>query len=117
MSSDEPIRQQPLIATVSPQAARTVVNVEGEACYPTSAPLDQALQSALAAPARVVDIDFSHVTFCDCHALNTLLRARCQAARAGAHLTLRPTLQPVVHRLLTLTGAAPLLSGERPHAA
>ncbi|WP_442812664.1 STAS domain-containing protein [Streptomyces sp. NBC_01343] len=49
----------------------------------TSPILQAALEEAMAGCPHHVEVDFTHVTFCDCAGLTALLRARAAARQAG----------------------------------
>lgn len=106
--------KSPLSVSVRPGAVRTVVRVVGEADFQSFRRLETAMNTALAGRTKRVDVDFSQVTFCDCHALNTLLRAGARAAENAVGFRLRGPLQPVVRRLLDATDAASALTGSAP---
>lgn len=103
-----------LSVSVRPGAVRTVVRVAGEADFQSYRRLETAMTTALAGRAKGVDVDFSRVTFCDCHALNVLLRTGARAAENAVGFRLRGPLQPVVQRLLDATDAASALTDSAP---
>ncbi|MGW6880229.1 STAS domain-containing protein [Streptomyces goshikiensis] len=86
-----------------------VVTVTGEVDLTTSPILHAALEEAMVSCPHHLEVDFTHVTFCDCSGLNTLLRARAAAQQAGADFALVHVHDPTVIRLLDLTDAGPLL--------
>jgi anti-sigma B factor antagonist len=89
-----PIRQ-----AAQPSTDTFVLAVAGDVDLATAPAFKVLLESAAHAPATVV-VDFSAVQFMDCSGLPPLLEAH---ARLGDRLQLRG-LQPVVQRLLLLTG-------------
>ncbi|MFJ3841990.1 STAS domain-containing protein [Streptomyces sp. NPDC090054] len=86
-----------------------VVFVAGEIDLETSPVLRLTLLEALASRPRRLAIDFTRVTFCDCSGLNTLLRARTAARKAGTSFALLHVEAQAVRHLLDLTEAGPLL--------
>ncbi|MFD5411856.1 STAS domain-containing protein [Streptomyces nojiriensis] len=85
-----------------------VVTVSGEIDLVTSPILRDALEDALAGRPHCLEVDFTHVTFCDCAGLSALLRARAAAQQAGAAFVLVHVDAPTVIRLFDLAGAGPL---------
>ncbi|MFB7982910.1 STAS domain-containing protein [Streptomyces vinaceus] len=85
-----------------------VVCVVGEIDLDTSPVLHLTLLKALASNPRHLEVDFTHVTFCDCSGLSTLLLARAAAQTANSSFTLAHADAPKVIRLFDLTGTGSL---------
>lgn len=85
------------------------VAVSGEIDIVSAPQLRVALDEALSDGARVVELDFSGVEFCDCYGLGVLLEARRRAHERGTVLRLVSVTSPLVRRLLHDTGAASAL--------
>ncbi|MGW7266988.1 STAS domain-containing protein [Streptomyces sp. NPDC054842] len=106
---------QPTVRAV-PAGDRTVVTVSGDIDMDTEETLEQHLVAALAGSVGGVDVDMGGVGFCDCSALNVLLRLRRRALEDGRTVVVR-TPGAALHRLLSITGTAPLFTrageGER----
>lgn len=62
---------------------------------------------------RIVDVDLTSVTFCDCSGLNVFLDAAQKTTAAGGTLRLHHP-PPTLGRLLDLTGCGFLLLGPPP---
>ncbi|WP_405653618.1 STAS domain-containing protein [Streptomyces sp. NBC_00019] len=76
-----------------------------------SAPLVRAaLAQCLSDGIRIVDVDLTPVTFCDCSGLNTFLYAAQRTREAGGILRLHNP-PPSLGRILELTGCGFLLLG------
>jgi len=86
---------------------RLVVTVSGELDMESDQVFQQTLNDALDHAAGGLELDLAGVDFCDCSALNTLLRVRRRALRQSKSLILRAT-SPTVERLLDLTSTLPL---------
>ncbi|MFI1286541.1 STAS domain-containing protein [Streptomyces sp. NPDC020858] len=86
-----------------------VVTITGEIDLTTSPILQAVLEEAMVGRPHHLEVDFTHVTFCDCAGLNTLLQARASARQAGADFALVHVDAPTVIRLFDLTEAGPLL--------
>jgi anti-anti-sigma factor len=93
-----------LTVTTRPWTHGTVLRAEGELDHDSAAPMREALEAALAAPAPHIVVDCSGLGFCDSTGLNLLLRARLTAERAGGRIALAGP-SPVVRRMLEITGA------------
>ncbi|WP_330260935.1 STAS domain-containing protein [Streptomyces sp. NBC_00539] len=89
---------------------RTTVTVFGEIDIATGPLLQDALDKALATGTPRIDVDFSHVTFCDCAGLAVLLRARADARARGIRLGVSQVGIPWVRNLFTTTGTDTLLA-------
>lgn len=73
-----------------------------------SAPLVHAsLQRCLRDGIRVIDVDVTAVTFCDCSCLNAFLYALLHTVAAGGSLQLHHP-SPALERLVALTGSGSL---------
>ncbi len=86
-------------------AQQVVVTAEGEMDMATAGELRGSVGRAMGAPATVVVIDLSAVTFMDCCGLRELVAARARLRAGGRGLRLRSP-SPAVLRLLTLTGTS-----------
>ena len=85
-----------------------VVVLSGEADATTAPLLRELLAEQLGAGARLVTVDASGLSFLDCVSMRVLvLAARALQGRHGRLVLARP--QPVVARLLEITGADRLL--------
>ncbi|MEV4947810.1 STAS domain-containing protein [Streptomyces sp. NPDC053755] len=91
--------------------SRTTVTVAGEIDIDTVAELRQALATALSDGARLIDVDFTDVAFCDCTGLAVLLRAGRYARARGASLRVVNVTSSLVQRLFVTTRTADVLSG------
>ncbi|MFF8268464.1 STAS domain-containing protein [Streptomyces sp. NPDC016562] len=85
------------------------VAVSGELDIQSAPRLRVILDEALSDGARVVELDFSEVEFCDCYGLGVLLEARRRAGERGTVLRVVSVTSPLVRRLLRGTGTAGLL--------
>ncbi|MFI6147010.1 STAS domain-containing protein [Streptomyces sp. NPDC051109] len=105
--------ETPPLATAVQQRAdgRLKVSLWGEVDVLSAPQLRVALDAALSDGARVVEVDFSGVEFCDCFGLGVLLEARRRAAERGTVLRLVGVTSPLVRRLLHQTGTAAALLG------
>lgn len=99
----------PLKLSVGTRGDRLVVTVSGELDLESDHVLYQSLTDALDHAEGGVDLDLAGVEFCDCSALNVLLRVRHRALRSSKSLVLCAT-SPAVERLLGLTSTGPLFS-------
>jgi anti-sigma B factor antagonist len=75
----------------------------GEIDLDTAPQLDQAVRECLRAGIHTIDIDLTHLTFCDISGLNALLDATWLTTAAGGCLRLENPC-PMLTRLLALTG-------------
>ncbi|WP_329202644.1 MULTISPECIES: STAS domain-containing protein [unclassified Streptomyces] len=73
--------------------------------------MQDALDEALAAGVPCIDVDFSHVTFCDCAGLTVLLRARADARQRGICFGVCKVRTTQVKSLFTTTGTDTLVAG------
>jgi anti-anti-sigma factor len=88
----------------------TRVAIVGEVDLSTGPRLQGGLLEVLAAQsASVLELDLSEVTFLDCSGLRALLAVRAAAAETGCRVMVSHP-QPIVGRVLTLTGLLPLLT-------
>jgi len=86
-----------------------VLRLAGELDVATSGTLREHVDVALAASARAVVLDFEAVSFMDSSALRELIRAQA-TLRAANGLVVLVAAQPMVRRLLDLTGTAELFA-------
>ena len=97
-----------LRASASAGADGPIVALSGEADATTAAELRQTLATQLDTGARLVTVDASGLSFLDSASLRVLiLAARALRGRHGRLVLARP--QPLVARLLEITGADRLL--------
>ncbi|MFC9583602.1 STAS domain-containing protein [Streptomyces yangpuensis] len=101
----------PLAAAIRRADGHLKVAVSGEIDILSAPQLQVTLDEALSDGARVVEVDFSGVEFCDCYGLGVLLKARRRAAEQGTLLRLVSVTSPLVRRLLRRTGTAATLLG------
>ncbi|RAG86207.1 anti-sigma factor antagonist [Streptacidiphilus pinicola] len=73
----------------------------------------RALTRCLLDGARTIDVELTHVGFCDCSGLSAFLDAFQRAAAIGASVRLHHPAPPVA-RLLALTGTGSLLLAPQP---
>ncbi|MEU8587473.1 STAS domain-containing protein [Streptomyces sp. NPDC048664] len=86
---------------------RVVVRVSGALDVDCEQLLHQTLSGALDRTKRVLELDLSGVGFCDCSALNVLLRMHSRAGSVSKAVTLT-AVSPAVERLLALTNTLSL---------
>ncbi|MGW1892331.1 anti-sigma factor antagonist [Streptomyces sp. NPDC002004] len=110
----------PVTLRVDTVGDRLVVTVSGELDLSNDQELQRALSEALDRAAGGLELDLAGVEFCDCSALNVLLRVRRRALQTSKSLSLGAT-SPAMKRLLGLTRTLPLfitgLDGTRKHLA
>ncbi|MGW0660924.1 STAS domain-containing protein [Streptodolium elevatio] len=87
-----------------------LLTVQGEIDLDTEPQLRGSMTRCLHDGHRTIDVDLSGVTFCDSSGLHAFLDISRDAAKAGGHLRLHHP-NPIVARLLTLTGTGTLLLG------
>ncbi|MEU8875985.1 STAS domain-containing protein [Streptomyces javensis] len=103
---------QPLVpVTLSVDAIgdRLIVTASGEFDLESGRILQQTLSDALDHAVGGLELDLAGVEFCDCSALNVLLRVRHRALQASKSFILC-AISPAVARLLALTGTLPLFT-------
>lgn len=88
---------------------RLAVAVSGELDVDSDQLLQQMLSGALDHAAEGLELDLAGVDFCDCSALNVLLRVNRRARENAKSLILRAT-SPAVEHLLTLTDTLTLFA-------
>jgi anti-anti-sigma factor len=99
------------IDTSCPSPSVVRVAVTGEIDLATVDMLDGGLRPVLSEPlTRFIDIDLAGVTFMDCAGLSVLIAARHATVRAGRQLQVTNP-QPIVRRLLELSGLLGVLAG------
>ncbi|MFB6613271.1 STAS domain-containing protein [Streptomyces sp. NPDC085524] len=102
----------PLTAAIRQRAdGHLKVAVSGEIDILSAPQLRVTLDEALSDGARLVEVDFSGVEFCDCYGLGILLEARRRASERGTALRLVSVTSPLVRQLLRRTGTAAALLG------
>jgi anti-anti-sigma factor len=103
---------RPLSVTARPHGDRVLVTVRGDLCPGDCELLGHTVRTALAGPARRVDLDLSAVGFCDCSALNVLLTSRRQA-RASGKTVVVTAAGAAAERLMALTDTRSLFGPGR----
>lgn len=99
----------PLVAAIERADGHIKIAVSGEIDILSAPKLRVTLDEALSGGARVVEVDFSGVEFCDCYGLGVLLEARRRATELGAALRLVSVTSPLVRSLLQRSGTATAL--------
>ena len=89
-----------------------VVRLQGELDVSNVADLREAMLSILANPPSTVVVDAAGLEYADCAGLSVLVSAHQRLARQGRKLTIVDP-QPLVRRLLALTGRTALQGGPR----
>jgi anti-anti-sigma factor len=89
---------------------RTSITLVGEIDLESAPLLRDALRQCLQDGIRTIDVDLTHVTFCDCSGLNAFLEASQHTAAAGGRLRLHDP-PAMTARLFALTGSGFLLLG------
>ncbi|MFF4534619.1 STAS domain-containing protein [Streptomyces aureus] len=87
---------------------RVLITLAGEIDLESAPLVSTALARCLSDGIRAIDIDLTHVTFCDCTGLNVFLHAAQQTTEAGGTLRLHHP-PPVLGLILDLTGSGFLL--------
>ncbi|GAA1367002.1 STAS domain-containing protein [Streptomyces beijiangensis] len=86
---------------------RALVTLAGEIDLDSAPLVRESLARCLRDGIRVIDVDVTAVTFCDCSGLNTFLHALLNATAVGGSLHLHfPS--PALERLFALTGSSSL---------
>ncbi|MFJ3803636.1 anti-sigma factor antagonist [Streptomyces sp. NPDC090088] len=99
----------PVTLNVDANGDRLVVTVRGELDLDSDQQLQQTLSDALDHARGGVELDLAGVDFCDCSALNVLLRVHHRARADAKTLVLRAS-SPAVERLMALTDTRPLFT-------
>ncbi|MEV6538175.1 STAS domain-containing protein [Streptomyces sp. NPDC051665] len=89
---------------------RALITLAGEIDLESAPLLRAALAQCLSDGIRIVDVDLTPVTFCDCSGLNSFLYATQNTTEAGGILQLHHP-PPTLERILDLTGSGLLLLG------
>ncbi|MEU5893610.1 STAS domain-containing protein [Streptomyces sp. NPDC047461] len=92
------------------QRRRTLITLAGEIGLESAPLLRATLTRCLSAGIRIIDVDLTPVTFCDCSGLNAFLHAAQRTREAGGILRLHNP-PPSLGRILELTGCGSLLLG------
>jgi anti-anti-sigma factor len=98
---------EPVTLSVDAVGDRLVVTVSGELDLDSDQLLQKTLSDALDRAPGGLELDLTGVDFCDCSALNVLLRVRDRARATDKSLVVGAG-SPVVQRLLALSGTLPL---------
>ncbi|GAA1086937.1 hypothetical protein GCM10009579_04750 [Streptomyces javensis] len=102
----------PMTLNVDAVGDRLIVTASGEFDLESGQVLQQTLSDALDHAVGGLELDLAGVEFCDCSALNVLLRVRHRALQASKSFILC-AISPAVARLLALTNTLPLFTAER----
>ncbi|MFF1901570.1 STAS domain-containing protein [Streptomyces sp. NPDC058206] len=89
---------------------RALITLAGEIDFDTAPLVRESLEVCLRDGIRIIDVDLTTVTFCDCSGLNAFLQASQQTAGAGGSLQLHYP-PPLMARLVDLTGSGFLFRG------
>lgn len=89
---------------------RALITLAGEIDLGSAPLVRAALAQCLSDGIRIVDVDLTPVTFCDCSGLNAFLYAAQRTTEAGGILRLHNP-PPTLGRILDLTGCGFLLLG------
>lgn len=89
---------------------RALITLAGEIDLESAPLVHTALARCLRDGIRIVDVDLTPVTFCDCSGLNAFLYAAQRTTEAGGTLRLHNP-PPTLGRILDLTGCGALLLG------
>ncbi|WP_405848635.1 STAS domain-containing protein [Streptomyces sp. NBC_01518] len=89
---------------------RALITLTGEIDLESAPLVRAALARCLSDGIRIVDVDLTPVTFCDCSGLNTFLYAVQKTTEAGGILQLHHP-PPTLERILDLTGSGLQLLG------
>ncbi|MFJ2237673.1 STAS domain-containing protein [Streptomyces sp. NPDC087859] len=92
------------------QRHRTLITLAGEIGLESAPLLRSTLARCLSDGIRIIDVDLTPVTFCDCSGLNAFLYAAQRTREAGGILRLHNP-PPSLGRILELTGCGFLLLG------
>ncbi|WP_371660491.1 STAS domain-containing protein [Streptomyces sp. NBC_00280] len=107
---------------------RALITLAGEIDLESAPLVRLSLEQCLRDGIRAIDIDLTHVTFCDCSGLNAFLLAAQQTTAVGGTLRLHHP-PPMLARMLDLIGPpaalvpvspdgpvalVPVLSGDKP---
>ncbi|MET9892855.1 STAS domain-containing protein [Streptomyces sp. NPDC006465] len=87
---------------------RALITLAGEIDLESAPLVRAALARCLSDGIRIIDVDLTPVTFCDCSGLNSFLYAAQKTTEAGGILLLHNP-PPVLRRILDLTGSGLLL--------
>ncbi|WP_405972831.1 STAS domain-containing protein [Streptomyces sp. NBC_00988] len=89
---------------------RALITLAGEIDLESAPLVRAALARCLSDGIRILDVDLTPVTFCDCSGLNAFLYATQKTTEAGGILQLHHP-PPTLERILDLTGCELLLLG------
>ncbi|MEV7884010.1 STAS domain-containing protein [Streptomyces sp. NPDC002817] len=92
---------------------RALITLAGEIDLESASLVRTALARCLRDGIRIVDVDLTPVTFCDCAGLNAFLYAAQRTVESGGTLRLHHP-PPTLGRILDLTGCGALLLGPPP---
>lgn len=89
---------------------RALITLAGEIDLESAPLVRAALARCLVDGIHTIDVDLTHVTFCDCSGLNAFLHASQQVTAAGGTLSLHHP-PSTLSLMLDLTGSGTLLLG------
>ncbi|MFF4534605.1 STAS domain-containing protein [Streptomyces aureus] len=89
---------------------RALITLAGEIDLESAPLVRAALARCLSDGIRIIDVDLTHVTFCDCSGLNSFLYTAQKTTEAGGILRLHNP-PPTLGRVLDLTGSGFWLLG------
>ncbi|WP_405725334.1 STAS domain-containing protein [Streptomyces sp. NBC_01537] len=87
--------------------SHALIALSGEIDLDTAPLLGATLERCLHDGIRAIDVDLTHVTFCDCSGLNAFLYAALRTAGTGGYLRLHYP-SPAVEQLFAVTGSGSL---------
>ncbi|GAA3903147.1 hypothetical protein GCM10023084_64530 [Streptomyces lacrimifluminis] len=90
-----------------------MVTLAGEIDLESAPLVRMSLEECLRDGIRAIDVDLTHVTFCDCSGLNTFLSAAEQTTAVGGTVRLHHP-PPTLALILDLVGCGSLLLGTPP---
>ncbi|MFH8464926.1 STAS domain-containing protein [Streptomyces sp. NPDC017991] len=108
-----PNHSSPSTATTADTRHRALITLAGEIDLQSAPLVSAALAQCRSDGIRVIDVDLTPVTFCDCSGLNSFLDAALRTTETGGTLRLHHP-PPTLGRLLDLTDSGPVLLGLPP---
>ncbi|MWA08257.1 STAS domain-containing protein [Streptomyces sp. BA2] len=89
---------------------RTLITLAGEIDLETVPLMRATFERCLRDGVRIIDVDLTPVTFCDCSGLNTIIEAYLHSTAAGGTLRLHYP-PPMLARMIDLSGCGFMLMG------
>ena len=86
-----------------------VLNLHGEYDLSRGEEIDTSIAGAISGRVSRLAVDLGDVTFLDCYSISLLLRGQRLAAAHGTRMYVVNATNPLVQRVLDLTGAATVL--------